>query len=334
MDDRPALSLYMGVACMLKKELNELIRQLKGNETAPSPEIPIKSKELIELRSVIRDNEIRLTEEKRAAEKKAAEYEQVLSDVNIMQSDRIVARQIQESMLPTAYPAFPEFPGIDLFADMDAAKETGGDFYDYFKIDDDHICFEIADVEGKGISAALYMAVAKTMIRLRLENGEPLSAVLSSVNHQLCQSSMQRRFITLWVAILEVSTGKLTFVNAGHNCPIIKSADGDAKYIRERSGLQVASYFSRKRSLPPYTEFVTTLNKGDVLLLYTDGVTEAMSRDNLLLGETRLIDMTNLYLCDGHTMKEFVSYIKRQVIGFLNGPEQSDDMTFLALKYL
>ncbi|MCH5187248.1 MAG: PP2C family protein-serine/threonine phosphatase [Oscillospiraceae bacterium] len=318
----------------LKKEINKLKDAIINmGDNASSIPIDVKSNELSDLKIVFEKHIGRVLSSKKDAVRKNKEYEQFLADSRVMQSERIVARQIQMSMLPGSVPDFGVAERIDLFADMDAADETGGDFYDYFKIDDDHICFEIADVEGKGIPAAMYMAVAKTLIRLRLESGEALSAVLSSVNRQLCLSSMQRRFITLWVGVLEISTGKLTYVNAGHNYPVLKRGGEAAELVKNSSGIPIASYFSKKRPLPEYTEFELQLKSGDVLFLYTDGITEAMNVNNLTFGDNKLLELTDMYLQSPHTMRDFTAYIKRQVLAFTNSPNQNDDITTLALRY-
>ena len=222
----------------LKKQILKL-RDAVINMGDDSTNIPIdvKSNELNDLKTVFEKHIGRILSGKKDAVRKNKEYEQFLAENKTMHSDRIVAQQIQKSMLPTSYPAFPEIPQIDLFADMDSANETGGDFYDYFKIDNDHICFSVADIEGKGIPAAMYMAVAKTLFQLRLESGESLSNVFYSVNKQLCQSSMQKRFITMWTGILELSTGKVTYINAGHNAPILKRNGEKPELLKNRSGI-------------------------------------------------------------------------------------------------
>ena len=318
----------------LKKELirlkDALIRM--GDEDTNIP-ICIKSNELNDLKIVFEKHIGRILSRKKDAIRKNKEYEQFLAENKTMHSDRIVAQQIQKSMLRVNYPAFPEFPQIDLFADMDSANEIGGDFYDYFKIDDDHICFSIADIEGKGIPAAMYMAVAKTLIQLRLESGESLSNVFYSVNKQLCQSSMQKRFITMWTGILEISTGKITYINAGHNAPIIKRKNKKAEFLKNRSGLPIAAFFSKKKSVGNYSEFEVEINNGDVLILYTDGITEAMNSNSEIFGEQRLLELIDLYVSSEKDAKEISSYIRRQVLSFSNNVTQDDDITLLILKY-
>lgn len=318
----------------IKKELELLKKAMIGMKDGETI-IPIepKSETLHELKVVFEKHISRLHSAKKESEKKNKEYEQFLAENQTLHSDRIVAQQIQKSMLPTSYPAFPEFEHIDLFADMDSANETGGDFYDYFKIDDDHICFTIADIEGKGIPAAMYMAVAKSLIQLHLESGENLADVFSMVNKQLCQSSIQKRFITMWTGILEVSTGKITYINAGHNAPILKKKNQQAELLKNRSGIPIASFYSKKKSVGNYKEFSMNIEKGDTLILYTDGITEAMNPDAEILGEERLLKLVDLYVSEEHDAKEISSYIRRQVLSFSSNTVQDDDITLLVLKF-
>ena len=234
----------------IKKDIAKLTQILSEDSVSEANELfDTRYSELARLKNLIDKKIDSVTKARDAAERKNSEYQIFIEENEMLRSDRIVAEQIQHSMLERRYPAFDEFDNVDLFADMDSAKEIGGDFYDYFKIDDDHICFSVADVEGKGIPAAMYMAVAKTLIRMRLESGEGLCEVLSSVNKQLCMSSMQRRFISIWTGILQVSTGNLKYVNAGHNYPVLKKNGEDAVMLNNRSGIPLASYFSKKKRL-------------------------------------------------------------------------------------
>ena len=317
----------------LKKEIEVLKDAIisMGDDDKAIP-AAVGSRELSELKTVVEKHICRILAKKNDADRKNMEYKQFLAENKAMHSDRIVAQEIQKSMLPVGYPAFPEFPQIDLFADMDSANETGGDFYDYFKIDDDHICFSVADIEGKGIPAAMYMAVAKTMIRTRLESGESLTDVFYSVNKQLCQSSMQKRFITMWTGILELSTGTLRYINAGHNAPILKRSDEKSELLKNRSGIPIASFFSKKKDVGNYTEYTIKLGKGDMLVLYTDGITEAMNSDAKLFGETRLLELADTYAQSGKNSEEISAYIRRQVLKFSCQTEQDDDITLLVLK--
>ena len=268
----------------------------------------------------------------RSLKRRLESYEQYIAENRAMRSEQIVAEQIQRSMLPSAYPAFPEHPGIDLYADMDAANETGGDFYDFFPIDGSHIYFGVSDIEGKGIPAAMYMAVTKSMIKLRLQSGEDIESVYNEVNKQLCASSMQKRFVTSWSAVLDVETGSMRCVNAGHNYPVVLRSNGGTELIKQRSGLPLASYFSEKRRIT-YTSFDYKLNDGDILILYTDGVTEAHNSADESFGDARLTAAVQTYMADKHSMRELTAYIRRRVIAFMDHAGQDDDITLLAVRY-
>ena len=263
---------------------------------------------------------------------KLKSYEQYIAENRAMRAEQVVAEQIQRSMLPTDYPAFPELPNIDLYADMDSACEVGGDFYDYFKIDESHIYFGISDIEGKGIPAAMYMAITKSMLKLRMQSGEDIETAYNAVNKQLCLSTMQKRFITSWSAVFDVETGVMRCVNAGHNYPILLKADGTAEFVKHTSGIPLASYFSKKRFME-YKGFDLKLDKGDALVLYTDGVTEAHNRFDELFGSDRLAEVIRAYMDGSHNMRELTAYIRRQVIAFMDHAGQDDDITLLALKY-
>ncbi|MCD8090286.1 MAG: SpoIIE family protein phosphatase [Clostridiales bacterium] len=217
--------------------------------------------------------------------RKISSYEQYKEENRAMRSEQIVAEQIQRSMLPTAYPAFKEHAHIDLYADMDAACEVGGDFYDYFSVDSDHICFGISDVMGKGIPAAMHMAITKTMIKMRLMSGDRLSSVFSEVNRLLSVSTMNREnstFVTSWTAVMDVKTNILTCVNAGHNPPVLKRKGEPSQLLKTKPDFPLAAYYSKKHP-GIYREFELKMEKGDILLLYTDGVTESQNEKKLMI---------------------------------------------------
>jgi len=263
------------------------------------------------------------------------EHIQFMEENKMLRSEQVVAEQIQKSMLPTAYPAFPEHPQIDLFADMEAAREIGGDFYNYFPIDESRICFMIADVEGKGIPAALHMATIKTMLELRILAGEHLDTVFEDINATLCKGKKQRRFVSVWLALLDVTSGHLSCINAGHNFPVIKRKNEPPELLSKRSGLPLASYYSEKRpERSKYEMFEEKLNPGDTLFLYTDGVVEAMGKNKCVYGEERLLESIAKYMADDHTVQELTSYVHRQINNYSNHIEQDDDITLLAVRYM
>lgn len=237
-----------------------------------------------------------------------------------------VASQIQSDMLPTIFPAFPENSQFDIYAHMDPAKEVGGDFYDFFLVDDDHLAAVIADVSGKGVPAALFMVIAKTLIKNHAQNGESPADIFTNVNAQLCESNKEGMFVTAWLGILTLSTGELKYVNAGHNPPLIRRRDGGYGYFKTRPGFVLAGMEGIK-----YRQGETVLEKGESLFLYTDGVTEATNGSDQLYGEDRLLEMLNANADVQPT--ELLPVIRADIDKFVDGAPQFDDITMLSLKY-
>jgi len=236
-----------------------------------------------------------------------------------------VATDIQESLLPRLFPAFPDRPEFDVFASMDAAKEVGGDFYDFFFIDDTNLCFLIADVAGKGVPAALYMMVAKTLLKSEGQRlGEP-DQILSYVNNVLATDNDSCMFATVFCAILNIGNGEVRFANAGHNPPLICDAGG-IRYLTIKSGFVLGPM----TDIDYETERII-MQPGDTLFLYTDGVTEATNHEDELYGEPRLLDA--LTRGPKGDLTEMIHYIRAEVAGHANGAPQSDDVTMLAVRF-
>ena len=235
------------------------------------------------------------------------------------------AKAIQESSLPRDFPPFPDIDRFDIYASMKTAKEVGGDFYNFFLIDDERLGFLIADVSGKGIPAALFMMTAKTQIQTYMEEGLPVGEAVNAANHQLCIGNEAGMFVTAFVCVLEYQTGKLTYVNAGHNPPLLHH-EGSWEWMRNVSGMPLGLFDGI-----PYDQYELQLEKDNVIYLYTDGVTEAMDTEGNLFGENRLeellstyADMNPLSLCVG---------VSRALTDYTMGAEQSDDITMVCLKY-
>lgn len=247
-----------------------------------------------------------------------ADKERIATELN-------VATQIQASMLPGIFPAFPERKEFDIFASMEPAKEVGGDFYDFFLVDHDHLGVVIADVSGKGVPAALFMVITKTMIKNHAQAGEAPKDVFTNVNRQLCENNEAGMFVTAWMGIYEMSTGHFTLVNAGHNPPLIKRGDKGFEYLKTRPGFVLAGMEGIQ-----YTQTELQLNQGDILYLYTDGVTEATDSCNELYGEERLLQV--LDKSRNLSLKEILHEVKEDIDGFAKGVPQFDDITMLILK--
>ncbi len=248
-----------------------------------------------------------------------AEKERIGAELN-------VATDIQASMLPSIFPAFPDRTEFDIYATMVPAKEVGGDFYDFFMVDGDHLGIVMADVSGKGVPAALFMVIAKTLIKNHAQNGEPPEEVFTSVNDQLCESNDAGMFVTGWMAVLNLRTGELTYANAGHNPPLLRREGGSFEYLRSKPGFVLAGLEGMQ-----YTQSSLTLERGDALYLYTDGVTEATDLREQLYGEDRLRAVLNAN--SDVPLSQLLAAVKADVDAFVGEAPQFDDITMLALRY-
>ena len=241
------------------------------------------------------------------------------------QTELNMATEIQASMLPSIFPAFPEREDIDLYASMDPAKEVGGDFYDFFMIDDDHLGIVIADVSGKGVPAALFMMISKTVVQNYAKLGISAGEVLNKANDALCAQNKMEMFVTTWVGILELSTGKMNCANAGHEYPAIFH-DGKFELYMDKHGLVLGAMEGAK-----YKEYDLQLEKGDKFFVYTDGVPEATNANEELYGTDRMIEALNSDTTAD--TKEVLRIVRASVDAFVGGAEQFDDLTMLCLEY-
>ena len=247
-----------------------------------------------------------------------AEKERIGAELN-------VATQIQADMLPRIFPAFPERPEFDIYASMTPAKEVGGDFYDFFLVDDDHLALVIADVSGKGVPAALFMVIAKTLLKNAAQTGLSPRAILEKVNNQLCENNEAEMFVTVWLGIYEISTGKLTAANAGHEYPAVQRADGAFELYKDRHGFVLAGMENAR-----YREYELELGLGDTLFVYTDGVAEATDGASTLYGTDRMLAALN---CGrDRTPEELLRDMKADIDRFVGGAPQFDDITMLAIR--
>jgi len=237
-----------------------------------------------------------------------------------------VASRLQADMLPRAEGAFTDRKEFVLDASMTPAKGVGGDFYDFFLLDEDHLALVMADVSGKGVPAALFMVVSRTLIRSHIMSGVPLTQAVEEMNDNLCKNNKNGMFVTAWIGVLTISTGELSFVNAGHCRPLIKHADGFCEYVTFLSGLVLAGMEKAE-----YKQSQIHLKKGDTILLYTDGVTEATSVKKELYGEKRLRRAAGVLL--KLSPKELLKRIWEDVDRFQKDAEQFDDITMLAVTY-
>lgn len=239
-----------------------------------------------------------------------------------------VAAKIQQNMLPNIFPPFPERGEFDIYATMEPAKAVGGDFYDFFIIDDDHVGIEIADVSDKGVPAALFMMASKILLANKAAEGLTPAQVLETVNERICGSNNSvGMFVTVWLGILEISTGKLTAANAGHEHPILIKADGSAELIRDKHGFVIGGMPGMK-----YTDYEIQLMRGDRIFVYTDGVTEATSSAGELFGIERTLAAAGELPADADP-EQVLSGVHHAVEQFVGEAEQFDDLTMLCLVY-
>lgn len=238
-----------------------------------------------------------------------------------------VATQIQSSMLPCIFPAFPDRTEIDIYATMTPAKEVGGDFYDFFMVDDRHLAVVMADVSGKGVPAALFMVIGKTLIKDHTLPGRNLGEVFTEVNNILCESNNNGMFITAFEGVLDLITGELRYVNAGHEHPFIYRKGEDYEAYKIRPGFVLAGMEDIR-----YKEQVIKLNVGDRIFQYTDGVTEATDKDNQLYGMERLKRVLN-QKCKEADPEQTLKLVKDDIDAFVGKADQFDDITMLCLEY-
>ena len=238
-----------------------------------------------------------------------------------------VATQIQADMLPRIFPPFPDRSEFDIYATMQPAKEVGGDFYDFFMLDEDHLGLVMADVSGKGVPAALFMVIAKTLIKNRAQMGGSPAEVLAYVNEQLCEGNDAELFVTVWFAILELSTGKGIAANAGHEHPVLRRSGGDYELVVYRHSPAVATLPGIR-----FREHEFELHPGDRVFVYTDGVPEAINVKEEDYGSDRMLAALNS--CPPDTpMKETLRLVREDLDRFAGEMPQFDDVTMMAIDY-
>ena len=262
----------------------------------------------------------------RRMERERMEQENMIREQEQLVKELSTARQIQTSVLPHIFPPFPERKEIDLYASMDPAKDVGGDFYDFFFTDEDHLCLVIADVSGKSIPGALFMMFSKRIIEdfARIEHSA--AEILRKTNEVLCDSNQAEMFVTVWLGILEISTGRLTAANAGHEYPAICKNGRQFEIFKDRHGLVIGVMPGVR-----YTEYTLQMNPGDRIFVYTDGVPEATAADKEMFGMERMTQALNRY--PGCTPNEILKNVKAAVDEFTAEAEQFDDLTMMCLEY-
>ena len=255
-----------------------------------------------------------------------AQVKRVTAEKERIGAELDMAARIQAGVLPRVFPPFPERNEFDLFASMTPAREVGGDFYDFFMIDDDHMGFVIADVSGKGVPAALLMMVSRVLIKSGLQNGKGPAETLESVNNQLCENNDADYFVTVWCAVFEISTGKGITANAGHEHPVLRRADGRYELQVYRHAMPVGTIKGI-----PFRQHAFQMNPGDSFFVYTDGVPEATNEQKELFGTERMLAALNR---DPDAPPEQVlEQVTQDIDRFVDGAEQFDDITMLSFRY-
>jgi sigma-B regulation protein RsbU (phosphoserine phosphatase) len=266
-----------------------------------------------------------LRQQARALKKKAQEEERRKEEERISRELNMAA-SIQTGALPSIFPAFPDRKEFDIYASMTPAKEVGGDFYDFFMVDDNHLGMVIADVSDKGVPAALYMMSAKTTISSHAKMGKSPKDVLEAANAALTAGNNEEMFVTVWLGILDLKTGLLTAVNAGHECPILRQPDGAFEIVKDRHGFVLGGMPGVK-----YKEYELPLRPGAKLFVYTDGVPEACNAEQEFFGLERIV--TALNQVADETPQKILESVHSAVDAFVADAPQFDDLTMMCLQY-
>ena len=283
-------------------------------------QLPIRSNDEIgNLYREIRTMQGRIVDNTERLTRITAERERVTAELQM-------ATRIQNAMLPNRFPAFPDRPEFDLYACMTPAKEVGGDFYDFFLVDDDHLALVIADVSDKGVPAALFMMSAKIIINYRAHMGGTPSEILTAANAQLLVNNESKMFVTVWLGILELSTGRLCCANAGHEYPILRGQDGTYRIFKDMHGMMVGAM-----KIAKYHDYELQLAPGDAVFVYTDGAPEANNAAGEFYGMDRLEAALNRIGDAGP--REILEGVRDDIAAFSAGAVQFDDLTMLCVAY-
>ena len=305
------------------KSVQENIRLYKNTKDSKTVESNLASVKLHNEIGQLSEDVIELTAE---LDQHMAELETITAEKERITTELGLATRLQAAFIPHVFPPFPDRREFELYASMDPAREVGGDFYDFFLIDEDHLCLLIADVSGKGIPAALFMMVSKIILQSCAMLGQSAADILTKTNEAICSNNQEGMFVTVWLGILEISSGKLTAANAGHEYPVLKQADGSFALFKDRHGFVIGGMDGMK-----YKEYTLQLHPGDKLFLYTDGVPEATAADNSMFGAARMLSALNE--APEASPKELLRAVRKAVDDFVQEAEQFDDLTMLCLEY-
>ena len=305
------------------KRVQQSIRDYKKNKDSAAV---AESMSEIKLNNEIGDLASDVTSLTKEIDDYLDEIRRITSDKERMQAELSLANQIQQSMLPHVFPPFPERSEFEIYASMDPAREVGGDFYDFFMIDDDHIGMVIADVSGKGIPAALFMMVSMLILKTHALMGVRPSEVLRKSNEGICSNNQAEMFVTVWIGVLEISTGIMTAANAGHEYPVVQHAGGDFELLKDKHGLVIGAIDDAQ-----YSDYEIRMEPGSKIFVYSDGLPEANDEENNMFGMDRIIDALN---ADKEVSTEqILNNMSKAVDEFVKDAEQFDDLTMLCFEY-
>ena len=320
-----AICMMMVYALLIKplKKVQENIRIYR--ETKESGTVVPKLREINSRNEIgeLTNDIIELTED---MDNYVDEIEAITSERQRIESELDMAKRIQMAMMPGKFPPFPDRHEFNIYASVDPAREVGGDFYDFYFVDEDHLCLVIADVSGKGIPAALFMMGSKIVVKNCAMLGKSAAEILERTNRGLCENNEQDMFLTAWVGILELSTGRLVASNAGHEYPALMRADGKFEIIKGRHGFVLGGMED-----VTYKEYELQLEPGDKLFLYTDGLPEATDCDGNMFGTDRMLDALNRD--PAGDSESVIKGVRKAVDGFVRDAEQFDDLTMMCLEY-
>ena len=313
-----ALALARKIVSPLNR-MTERLRELKQGDSSftmedtfkTGDEIQILAETFADLSSRIRSYIAHITE--------------ITAEKQRIGTELALAQKIQTDMLPNIFPPFPERDDMDIYAYMKPAKEVGGDFYDFFLIDEDHLALVMADVSGKGIPAALFMMMSKILLNTNTMLSSSPKDILEKVNEQICRNNDEEMFVTVWLSILTLSTGHMVAANAGHEYPILRKPGGEFEIFKDKHGFVIGGFEGTR-----YREYEMTLEKGGTLFLYTDGVAEATSEDDELFGTDRMLEALNKEP-DADAYHILVN-MNKAVNDFVGDAPQFDDLTMLAIR--
>lgn len=317
------LGIIYGFVLRPLKNIQENIRLYKNSKDSKAVQEGLSSVRIQNEMKYLADDVVDLAEEMDAY---TLEIEEITKEKERIGTELDLATKIQASMLPNQFPPFPDRKEFDIYASMDPAKEVGGDFYDFFFIDPDHICLAIADVSGKGIPGALFMMSSKIMIESKASPGKTPAEILTDVNDTISKNNQAEMFVTMWLGILEISTGKIIAANAGHEYPSLMKNGQEFQLIKDKHGFVLGGMEGLK-----YKDYEIELQPGEKLFVYTDGVPEATNKDNELYGTERMLKALNESRKGGP--KEILQGVRKSVDDFVEEAEQFDDLTMMCIEY-